>query len=636
MEFDIDSHGQVKALLSLDEQVSKVPQLPGVYLWKDSNDKVIYVGKAKQLRNRMKQYIQGTDERVKIPFMMEQVASFDYIVTESEHEALVLEKNLISQFKPYYNVDYRDDKSYPYIAITKGDAFPAIKFTRERHVSTTRYFGPYTDSRAARKTIDVVRRIVPICSAGCPQYKAMKRQLDKGREPKDGKPCFDYHVGLGPGPCCGACSEEEYAESVKRVERFLQGRRREFVDLLKEDIAEAAANLEFERASRIRDRLAIIESLEGSQHATIARDLDCDVIGFYREETITGVNVFVVREGSIINSCEFVLDKGADVPMEDLVETFIVRYYDETSDIPRQVVIDTELDDVEPLEHWLTEKLASSHGAKVRIVVAKRGEKHDLLLMAADNAKHSLQRFKIRTRYDEERINTALLQLESALALPGPPMRIECYDISTIHGKHSVASMVVFTGGRADNSSYRRFKIRMETLEANDVAMMRETFDRRFSRKNMESDRFGKRPDLIIVDGGKPQLNAVVKQMAELGLSDIPLTGLAKADEELFVTWDDEPVVLPLGSPALYLVKSVRDEAHRFAIEYHRKLRGKTMTSSILDDVAGLGPKRKKILMREFGSVKRMREASVEEIAAVKGIPREVAEEVFEVLRQTE
>ncbi len=693
--------GTPDGVLDLREQVRKVPQLPGVYLWKNAAGEVIYVGKAKQLRNRMMQYILQSDERVMIPFMMEQVRSFDYIVVDNEHEALVLEKNLINQYDPYFNVDFRDDKSYPYIAITKGDMFPAIKYTREKHVPTSRYFGPYTDSRAARKLVDVVRHVTPICSASCAQYKALRRQLERGAEyvpaageagadasdggdshlnmgmeadgvsvvglahstaagggatnvgiegmPGEtsadashggaptaggGKPCFDFHVGLGPGPCCGVCTVEEYAEAVSAVERFLSGQRRDFLDALREQMQDAAHDLDFEKAARYRNRIDIVKNLQTEQHVELSRDLDCDVVGFFREDTIAGANVFVVREGIIINTCEFILDKGLDVPAADLVETFLVRYYDKATSVPREVVVADQPEDPDAIEEWLTRKLASKHGAKVRIKVPLKGEKHDLLQLAQANARHSLARFKIRTRYDEARTNDALLQLESALALPGPPMRIECYDISTIHGKHSVASMVVFSAGRVDSSQYRRFKIRMETPEANDVAMMRETLSRRFSEKNRADERFATRPDLIVLDGGKPQLNAVRAQLAEMGLEDIPLVGLAKADEELFVTWSDEPVYLPLGSSALYLIKHVRDEAHRFAITYHRQLRGKGMTASVLDSVTGLGPKRKKLLLKEFGSVKNLRQASVDQIAAVKGVPREVAEEVAAVLEQ--
>jgi excinuclease ABC subunit C len=626
---------------SISERIAAVPLEPGVYLWKNAAGAVLYVGKAKQLRTRMRQYLTGRDERVKIPYMMEQVADFEYIVTASEHESLILEKNLINQYDPPFNVDYRDDKSYPYIALTKGDRFPALKYTREKHVPSTRYFGPYTDARAARQMIDLVRRIIPICSTRCAQWRELARKLDAARGGGHeaalatlkasglGKPCFDYHVGLGPGPCCGACTEAEYADHAARIERFLSGNRHEFVAELDEEMRMAASELDFERAARLRRRIEVIETLEDKQRVTSAHDLDCDVVGFSREETITGVNVFVIREGSIIISNEFILDKGLDVPTDDLVETFLIRYYDEAGSIPHQVILAELPEDPDALAAWLTEKRASSHGAKVTLQVPRRGERKELLRMAEVNAMHALMRFKMSTRYDEERINQALLQLESALALPAPPLRVECFDISTIHGRHSVASMVVFSAGRGDRGQYRRFKMRLETDEANDVAMMREVISRRYAPERMADGRFGSRPDLIVVDGGKPQLNATRAQLAAMGLSDIPLVGLAKADEELFVTWDEAPVVLPSGSAGLYLVKSIRDEAHRFAITYHRELRGKAMTVSLLDTIDGVGPTRRKALLRQFGSLRALRTATLEEIAAVKGLPRPVAEAVF-------
>ncbi len=631
-------------LPSINERVSAVPLEPGVYLWKDAEGNILYVGKANQLRARMRQYLNGQDERVKIPYMMEKVSDFDYIVTESEHESLILEKNLINQYHPPFNVDYRDDKSYPYIALTKGDHFPALKYTREKHVNSTRYFGPYTDARAARQMLDFARRIIPICSVRCAQWRELKRRLEATSAADNqsaqenlfanglGKPCFDYHVGLGPGPCCGECTEEEYQDNVRRIERFLAGNRREFVEELQEAMYVAAAELDFERAARLRRRVEVIGSLNDKQRVTSTHNLDCDVIGFCREETVTGVNLFVIREGSIIISNEFILDKGLDVPIDDLVETFLVRYYDEASSIPHQILLADLPENPSSVAEWLTTKLASSHGAKVALHVPQRGERKELLHMAEVNARHALMRFKMSTRYDEERINQALLQLESALALPAPPLRIECFDVSTIHGKHSVASMVVFTGGRSDGAQYRRFKIRLETEEANDVAMMREVFSRRYDAGRMDDKKFGVRPDLIIVDGGKPQLNATRDQLAAMGLSDIPLVGLAKADEELFVTWDTEPVILPSGSAALYLVKNIRDEAHRFAVTFHRQLRGKAMTASILDEAEGLGPKRKKLLMKHFGTLRALRVASIDEIASVEGIPRKVAEDVFDLL----
>ncbi len=619
----------------LREQLKGVPEAPGCYLWKNAEGEILYVGKAVDLHARMLQYVSGQDERLKIPFMMEQVASFDYIVVNNETESLVLEKNLIQQYNPPFNVDYRDNKSYPFIAITKSAAYPAIKFTREKHRSGTRYFGPYTDARAARETIDTVRRIVPICAVSCEQYRKMTRMIEAGRWPTpDDKACFAYHIGKGTGPCCAAITPEEYAPLVARVERFLAGERDEFVGELEAEMKEAAAELDFEHAARARDRLEAIKALQEKQKAVLSRPLNIDVVGFFREETIAAAHVFVVRNGRIIISNDFVLDKGLNVPEPDLVGQFLSKYYDQTTELPHEVVIAEHLpeDVTRPLEQWLTERLASPHGAKVHVVVPERGERNQLLELAALNAKHALMRHKMRTRYDEERIDLALLQLESALALPDPPMRIECFDISTIHGNYSVASMVVFTGGKPDKSQYRRFKIRKEYGEANDFAMMSEVLRRRYAPERMEDERFGSRPDLLILDGGKPQLTAAINELSELGL-DIPMAGLAKKDEELYVPWDDTgPVVLPSGSPSLYLVKHVRDEAHRFAITFHRELRDKGMVASILDDVPGLGPKRRKQLLKHFGSVKRMREASLEDIEAVPGIPKQVAEDLYAVI----
>jgi len=613
---------------TIAEQLASVPDSPGVYLWKDADGEVLYVGKAKSLRKRMRQYTSGQDEREKIPVMMEQVASYDYVVTANEVESLILEKNLIKQFTPPYNVGYRDDKSYPFIALTLDDPFPSIKYTREKHKAGVRYFGPYTDARAARETIDTVRRIVPICRATCAEWK---RLTAKGGV-ATGRPCFDYHVGLGPGPCATAITREEYAENVAKVARFLSGKHDDLEGELERQMKHAAAELDYEGAARYRNRLEAVRSIRHQQKVVSSRPLNMDVIGFHREETVAGVHLFVVREGRVLYGNEFVLDKGLDVPVGELVGGFLLRYYADAAEVPKEVVVPDLPDDAELMEVVLSEQ----RGGRVHLTVPQRGEKCDLLGLAQDNAQHTLMRFKVRTRYDEGRLNSALLQLESALALPAPPLRIEAFDISTLHGTHSVASMVVFANGRADSKSYRRFKVRLDSGEANDVAMMSEVLRRRFSAQRMAEKRFGSRPDLVIVDGGKPQLNAARAVLEELGLTDIPLTGLAKREEELFVEWSDDPVVLPSGSPSLYLVKRVRDEAHRFAIEYHRNLRGKAMTASVLDDIEGVGPTRKKALLKHFGSVKRLREASVEEIASVRGIPLEVAEEVHAVVTQWE
>lgn len=631
------SHNNEK-LARLKREVDAVPTLPGVYLWKDAKGEVIYVGKAKQLRARMRQYLNFQDDRAKIPLLVDQIDSFEYIVVTNEHESLVLEKNLINQYSPWFNADFKDDKSYPFIALTKDDVFPAIKYTREKHRSDTRYFGPYTDSRAARTMVDIARKVVPLCASSCAEWRSLKRRLDKdplALMTGQSKPCFDCHVGLGPGACCGRVSPEAYQSNVKKIERFLSGSHREFIDELSADMQQAAAELDFEKAQRIKGRIETIVNLCDKQHVVSSHDYSADVIGFYREDTLCGVHVFVIREGRIINSNEFVLNRGNDVPDDDLLHMFLLRYYDSTTSIPREVLVRTLPEDVDAMQEWLTEKLDNAYGAKVHFAVPERGEKADQLKMAEQNAKHTLMRYKVRTNYDDQRVNDGLLQLESALALDAPPARIECFDISTIHGSYTVASMVVFTNGKPDRSQYRRFKIKTPLDEANDFLSMKEVVSRRYCSERMADTRFGSKPDLIILDGGLPQLNAVLQQFEEMNVHDIALCGLAKRDEELFVPWQDTgPVVLPGGSASLYLVKQVRDEAHRFAITFHRELRGKGMTASIIDEVPGIGPKRKKALLAYFKSFKRLKAATLDDIKASSVLPDEVALELYTVLKQ--
>lgn len=636
-DVELPSHKDFDDLVSIREQVDQVPVSPGCYLWKDGSGKVIYVGKAKNLRSRMRQYVTLQDDRAKIPLMMQVVRSFDYIVVENEHEALVLERNLIAQYRPYFNVDFKDDKSYPFIAITESDVFPAIKYTREKHKKGTRYFGPYTDSYAARQTIDTLRKVVPICTASCTEWKRCRRELEKHPNEvavanmifaEKGRPCFDYHVGRGPGVCVGAISTAEYGKHVRQVENFLRGNRSEIVMEVQEQMQEAAADLDFERAARLKGRLDALSALDDRQQVTFPTSVNLDLIGFYREETISAACVFVVREGRTVRSVEFILDKGLDVSEDELVSGFVKRYYDETADIPAEVDVPLELSDAEVISEWLSDK----RGHRCGLHLPQRGEKSRLLEMASKNARHALMRHMIRTGYSDDRSNQALLQLESALALEAPPLRIECFDISTLHGSFTVASMVVFTNGKPDKSQYRRFKIHAELDEANDFVSMSEVLGRRYSPERMADKRFGSRPDLLVVDGGKPQLTAAIQQLAELGL-DIPVCGLAKSDEEVFVPWDDTPIVLPSGSASLYLIKQVRDESHRFAITFHRELRDKAMTVSILDEIPGVGPKRKKDLMRHFGSFKKLNAASADDIADVKGISPALAQTIFDELK---
>ncbi|MDR1016909.1 MAG: excinuclease ABC subunit UvrC [Coriobacteriales bacterium] len=617
-------------LAKIKEELKKVPQAPGCYLWQDGEGSVLYVGKAKRLRARMSQYVNFSDERAMLPLLMQEVRRFEYVVVSSEHESLVLEKNLINQYHPPFNVDFKDDKSYPYIALTKFAEFPAIKYTREKPRAGTEYFGPYTDAHAARKLIDIIRKLVPVCKTSCVEYKRFLRESEKPVT----RPCFDYSVGKGPGVCAGAITAADYAENIRQVEDFLHGDRAGLARRLKVQIAEASANLEFERAKRLAERLEIVQDIDSKQSVSRTNSLNCDVIGIYREETIAAAHVLSVRHGNVLLTNEFILNKGLDITYEDLLSGFILRYYDGVTDFPHELVVEHELPDGDDICAWLTTKLASPHGAQVRLTVPGRGQRYQLLALANKNARHSLLRYKVRSNYDDKRGNQALLELESALAMEKPPLRIECYDVSTLHGHFNVASMVVFEGGAKASGQYRRFKIKGEYDEANDVAMMAEVMERRFAPQRRSDARFATRlPDLLIVDGGKPQLNATLRQLSELGVEGIAVAGLAKSDEELFVDWQSDPVVLPSGSASLYLVKQIRDEAHRFAITFHRELRGKAQNKSILSEINGLGPKRSRALLNKFGSIRQIKAASEEQLAETKGVNLALARDIYDSLR---
>ncbi|MCL2437523.1 MAG: excinuclease ABC subunit UvrC [Coriobacteriia bacterium] len=620
----------------INEQLKHVPVTPGVYLWKGANDHVLYVGKSKELRKRMRQYVTGHDGREWIDRMMTEVVSFDYVVTSSEVEALMMEITLIKQLSPPYNVAFRDNKSYPYIALTMGDKYPSIKYTREKKRTGTRYFGPYTDARGARETVDTLRRVIPLCRSTCPEYRQVQRSDFTKPVPR---PCFDSQLGYGPGVCSLSISPEDYALHVKGAISLLEGDSLALERDLQQQMESAATDLNYELAARMRNRLEGLQSIKKRQAVVSDSNASYDVLGFAREETIAAAYVLIVREGKVLYGNDFILDKGFDVNFENLASSFIGRYYSDAGQIPAEVICEIDLRDKKALETFLSQRRREAsdnpHAGKVRLMRPERGTKKKLLVLAQRNAKHALLRFKVRTHYDTERLNSALLQLESALSLESPPLRIESFDISTLQGAHSVGSMVVFTNGKIDKAAYRRFKIKGDFDQANDVAMMGEVLSRRFSPERRKDERFGRIPDLLLIDGGKPQLNAVAAVLDELGVEDVALAGLAKREEELWTTWSEDPIVLRDGSPSLYLVKRIRDEAHRFALDYHRKLRDKAMTASILDEVPGIGPKRRKALIRHFGSFKKIKEASREELETAPGITEQVAQDLYAMLHVT-
>lgn len=616
--------------------IRNAPQGPGCYLWKNDQGSVLYVGKAKNLRARLRQYVNLEDSRPQIPRLMSEATSFDYVLVDTEHEALVLEINLIQNYRPPFNVSLMDDKSYPFIAITTEDVYPALKYTRERHKPHTLYFGPYTDAHAARKAIDIVRKVCPLCVATCVEWKRCRRYLatsdstqeEVKRWSKQGRPCFDYHVGKGPGVCIGAITPAEYAENVEVAKQFLTGKHKELLALLEKFEQKASFDLNFEQAERFKRRTQIIKALDGEQQICFRHNANVDVCGFWRETTIAAAFIFCVREGRVIRTCDFVLNKGTDISESELISSFLAQYYSETHDIPKRIDVSTVPADSSALTSWLEEKCHY----KVSIAKPTKGERKKLLNTAERNAKHALMRYELKTGYEDARLNRALYELESALGLSTPPFRIESFDISTLHGSYTVGSMVVFEQGKPAKSQYRRFKIRQPLEEANDFASLQEVFERRYAFGHMKDSKFAKKPNLIIVDGGRPQLKAALSILKNLGLA-IPVVGLAKADEEVYTDFQEDPIILPQGSSSLYLMKQIRDEAHRFAITYHRVLRSKAMTTSFLDEIQGVGPKRKKALLKYFGSAKKLKAASAKSISQVPGISKSLAEHIFESIQ---
>ncbi|MCL6472042.1 MAG: excinuclease ABC subunit UvrC [Firmicutes bacterium] len=595
----------------LVEQLKSVPSSPGVYIYKDSNGRVIYVGKAKSLRSRMRSYFNSSDHSPKTRALIDRIADFEFYVTGSEVEALVLEVNLIKKYRPAFNVSYRDDKSYPYIAITWQDDYPRVLITRERHRRGTKYYGPYTSIQAVRETFDTLRRIFPF------------RTCRRSRPGKStGSPCLNYHIKRCLGPCIGAISKSDYREMIEKVEMFLEGHPEPVIDQLEVEMKQASARLEFEHAARVRDRLEAAKVVLQKQKVVSEAGEDFDVIGLSIDGAAGCINLSTVRDGKLIGSKNFILDRGES--SDDILSAFIKQNYISSTSVPPQILLPTEIEDRGLIE----ELLSQLRGTKVTLKVPQRGDKCDLVSMASANAQYALGMSLVKHSWEKETSTRALGMLASALGLSQIPLRIECFDISTIHGRNSVGSMVVFKDGRPAKDDYRKFRIsRVEGM--NDYAMMYEVISRRLEHRKANFDpSFSDEPDLIIVDGGKPQLSAAVSAMQKAGFEDIPVFGLAKREEEIYAPGIDKPIRLDRGSDALKLLQRVRDEAHRFAITYHRSLRGKAMVESALDKIPGIGENRKRLLLKHFGSPAAIAAADLEELKSVPGLPGIVAERV--------
>lgn len=605
------------AMFEIQEELKKLPQSPGVYIMHDKQDEIIYVGKAISLRNRVRQYFQSSrGKSPKILQMVSRIARFEYIVTDSELEALVLENNLIKENRPRYNTMLRDDKTYPYIKVTVREPFPRIFMTRQMKKDKAKYFGPFSSSQAVRKTLDFMYRAF--------QLRDCKRVLprDIGKE----RPCLNYHIHQCGAPCAGYMGEKAYRANVDAALDFLNGRFAPVVRKLQSEMEDAAARMEFERAGELRDLLRSIEHIEQRQKVTSEGMEDRDIIALGRDEREAVVQVFFVREGRIVGREHHYLHIAMEDENRELLESFVKQFYAGTPFIPQEIWLQEELMDGALLTDWLSAK----RGARVKLVVPRKGQKEKLMELAARNADMILEKDRQRLQMDEARSKGAVHELEVLTGLQNLH-RMEAYDISNISGTLSVGSMVVYEDGKPKKSDYRKFRIQT-VIGANDYASLREVLTRRFQRSLAAEDgNFVKLPDLILMDGGRGQVNIALEVLENFRLR-IPVCGMVKDDQHRTRGLWYRGAELPISerSEGFKLVTRIQDEAHRFAIEYHRSLRSKAEVHSVLDDIPGIGAVRRKALLRKFGGIEGVRAADVEELSALPGFNLRVAEEVHQ------
>lgn len=610
--------------------LKKLPTTPGVYLHKDKDGAIIYVGKAINLRSRVRSYFAKNVDSNKTERLRRRITDIEVITTDSELEALLLENTLIKKHKPQYNVRLKDDKRYPYIKVSWKDPFPKVQVTRKMDRDGSRYFGPYTSVWAVHQTLDLLRKIFP--------YLTCDREIT-GNDPRA---CLYFDIKLCGGPCIGRMSQEAYRGMISQLMDFLDGRSDEIVKEIQEKMLTASKEMDFEQAAVYRDQLKAIDRVVAKQKVFATANTDQDIIAFAREDGDACVQIFFVRYGRLIGREYFLLDNTEDELDENILETFLTQFYDEAAHIPKEVLLPSEVSEAMVIEEWLRTKRQQ----KVTIQVPQRGKKKELVEMATRNASETLATLRQQWSADRSRHVNAMNELQEALELPKPPTRIECYDISHTQGSFPVGSMVVFVQGAPLKKDYRRFNI--QTVTNDDYGAMKEVLTRRLTRyidnkagaeeksnsalrtvgKKVDSS-FAVLPDLLIVDGGKGQLQMAVEVLQSFDLAHIvPVVGLAKREEELFKPGKLRSILLPRKSQGLYLVQRVRDEAHRFANTGHRKRRSKAGTASILDSIPGVGPTRRKKLLSQFGSLDDIRAATVEEIASVPGIPVHVAEAI--------
>ncbi len=615
--------------------LKSLPMKPGCYIMKDERGTIIYVGKAKKLRNRVRSYFNASAEsNPKTLSLREHITDIEIIITETEVQALITEETLIKQHQPHYNISLKDDKRYPYIKINWADPFPKVETTRRIVKDGSRYFGPYAAMWAVQNTLRTLRRAFP--------YLTCDRVING----KDERACLFYDIKLCNAPCIGAVNQEEYRAMIGELMDVLSGKSEHVVKRMTVDMNQAAENLNFERAALIRDQLKAIEYITQRHKAVNPQMTDHDVIALARDKDDALVQILFIRNGKLVGSDSRMLNNAEGEPTEEVLSQFITQFYADVPEVPRELILPNEVEEARIIEQWLKDK---RHGQKVSITVPQRGNKRDLIKMAEENASEALRMIRAQWEADTHKQEESLTSLQEALNLPTPPNRIECYDISTTQGTAIVASRVVFVQGAPRKSEYRRFNIKTVSHEgSDDYQSMREALTRRFNRwktaietpveiapggkDNDETWRL--LPDLLMVDGGKGQLGIAIEVLKEFNLFEVvPLVSLAKQFEELYLPGEARPVILERRSPGLYLVQRVRDEAHRFAITSHRKQRSKIGMVSRLETVPGIGPKKRKALLKAFeNSIDAIRDASVEELTAVPGINLELAVSLKELL----
>ncbi|MDU6981372.1 MAG: excinuclease ABC subunit UvrC [Clostridium perfringens] len=614
-------------MFDFQHQLKILPDKPGVYIMKNSLGEVIYVGKAKVLKNRVRQYFQNSkNHSEKVRAMVKNIAEFEYIVTDSEMEALILECNLIKKYSPRYNIALKDDKFYPFIKITTNEDFPRVYVTRNFAKDGNRYFGPYTNGTSVYEVMGLIKKLFPL--------RTCKKAIVEGGEPT--RACLNYHINLCKAPCAGYISKAEYWEMIDEIINILNGTDTSIIKKLKLEMEKAAEELEFEKAAKIRDRILAIELISEKQKMFTVKEGDEDFIDLYTDEKDGCAQVFFVREGKVTGREHFMIENIGDDPVKEVISSFIASFYGGTAQIPKTIYVPEEIEDQELIEKFLTEK----RGSKVWIKVPKKGDKKNLLDMVRNNAKIMLDQFKEKMVEEKELNKSALTELADVLGLDSLPVRIEAYDISNIQGVDSVGTMVVFENGKAKNSDYRRFKIK-SVKGPNDYESMREILSRRFSHGLEEVNKIKERnleyskgkfcifPDLIMMDGGKGQVNIALEVLKGFGI-EIPVCGLVKDHKHRTrgIIFNNEEILIRRGSGLMNLITRVQDEVHRYAITYHRSLRDKRTLHSILEDIPRIGEKRRRNLLMKFGSIDNIKKASMEELLDTPGIDKRAAESI--------